>query len=314
MMANAGLPAAYFGKQLKWFDASQRAGLHSGEERCLHISHEIHSLCPLNRFVILQTVSEDCDTLTEKKPELRSMQTILVVDDDLTILSVLECFLQQHEYQTLLACDGAEALELLRRQPVDLILADVAMPGLSGYQLCEQVKGASDPALALIPVILFSARNLASDIRFGKALGADDYLTKPLDLDTLLAVVRGKLCAAERLRDMFTTRETPEPVINLTLGRRQLRLEPEGGQVWLDDRTLPLTDKEMRLLACLARRPGWVVSDVDLVEATHGLKQAGKQEARGKAVRSIVAYLRRKLAGAVCIETVRGRGYMLVVS
>lgn len=244
------------------------------------------------------------------------MKTILIVDDEPVTLAVLECLLQQHGYQALLARDGSEALDLLHRRQIDLILADVAMPGLNGYQLCEQVKGAADPALALTPVVLLSARSLASDIRYGKSLGADDYLTKPLDLVSLLAIIKGKLLAADRLRVTFNAPAAPqpEPVISLTLGRRQLRLEPEFGQAWLDGQELALTRKEMCLLTCLARRPGWVVSDVELVEATHGLQQASKQQARSKAVRSIVAYLRRKLAGVVCIETVRGRGYMLVVS
>lgn len=306
--------AGHFEKWQKQAEAPEICGLFFCGGYHAHTSHEIHPLRTLNLYFFSQTGAKDYGTLTEKYPELNSMKTILVVDDDPTILTVLECLLQQHGYRVLLACDGADALNVLRQQPVGLILADVAMPGLNGYQLCEQVKSADDPALALTPVILFSARSLASDVRFGKALGADDYLTKPLNLDILLAVVQGKLWAAERLRTVFNPLDAPEPVINLTLGQRQLRLEPECGQVWLDDRTLPLTVKEMRLLAYLARRPGWVVSDVELVEVTHGLKQASKQEARGKAVRSIVAYLRRKLAGAVCIETVRGRGYMLVVS
>ncbi|HMR67817.1 MAG TPA: response regulator, partial [Anaerolineae bacterium] len=67
------------------------------------------------------------------------MKTILIVDDEPVTLTVLECLLQQHGYQILLAHDGSEALDLLRRRPIDLILADVAMPGLNGYQLCEQV-------------------------------------------------------------------------------------------------------------------------------------------------------------------------------
>ena len=244
------------------------------------------------------------------------MKTILIVDDESITLSVLECFLQEHGYQAMLARDGSEALDLLRQRPIDLILTDVAMPGMNGYQLCEQVKGADDPALALTPVVLFSARALASDVRYGKALGADDYLTKPLDLVSLLAVVKGKLWGAERLRAAFNAPALPqpEPVISMILGQRQLRLEPEVGQAWLDGQKLTLTLKEMRLLACLARRPGWVVSDVELVEVTHGLKQASKQQARRKAIRSIVAYLRRKLTDVVSIETVRGRGYMLVVN
>jgi DNA-binding response OmpR family regulator len=247
------------------------------------------------------------------------MKRVLIVDDDPDTLEFLRLLLQQHGYEILTARDGCEALELLETQPIDLILTDVAMPQLNGYQLCQRVKKASDPHLVLTPVILMSGRTLASDIRYGKSLGADDYLTKPFDVEDLLAVVKGKLRAAEFLYRTFNQSQLTEPaaVISLTLGDRQLRLDHGQRQAWLDGEELTLTRKEMRLLEYLARRPGWVVSDVELVKATHGLERVSKQQARRKSVRSIVAYLRRKLAdpldGAACIQTVRGRGYMLVV-
>jgi DNA-binding response OmpR family regulator len=247
------------------------------------------------------------------------MKKILVVDDDPATLTMLELILRRQGYHPLPARDGSEAIELLQAHRIDLILADVAMPGLNGYQLCHQVKNSTDPELAMIPFIFVSARALASDIRYGKSLGADDYLTKPFSLEDLLAVIQGKLRAAALLQRTFTQAQLPEPppAIALTIGDRHLRLDHGLRQAWLDGEELALTRKEMRLLEYLARRPGRVVSDVELVKVTHGLERGSKQQARRKAVRSIVAYLRRKLAdpldGAACIRTVRGRGYMLVV-
>lgn len=247
------------------------------------------------------------------------MQQILVVDDEPAALTLLDIALKQKSYQPLLAQDGAEALAILAAQPVDLIISDVAMPRMNGYQLCQAVK--TSPHWALIPFILVSGRCLASDIRYGKSLGADDYLTKPYELADLLAVIEGRLLVAQRLRVSLGQSGLPDPsapVITATLGGRQLRLDHVRPQAWLDETELPLTTKEVRLLAALARRPGWVVSDVELVKATHGLDKGDKQQARRKSVRAIVAYLRRKLAAHVgneaCIKTVRGRGYLLVAN
>jgi DNA-binding response OmpR family regulator len=247
------------------------------------------------------------------------MKRVLIVDDDPDTLEFLRLLLQQHGYEILTARDGCEAVEILETQPVDLILADVAMPRLNGYQLCQLVKNSAEPNLAMIPLVFVSARALASDIRYAKSLGADDYLTKPFNIEDLLAVIKGKLRAAELLHQTFTQSLFDEPAeaTTLTIGNRQLQLDHGQQQAWLDGEKLTLTLKEMRLLEYLARRPGWVVSDVELVKATHGLEQVSKHQARRKSVRSIVAYLRRKLAdpldGAACIQTVRGRGYMLVV-
>ena len=124
------------------------------------------------------------------------MKRILIVDDDLDTIGFLKIFLRQQGYQIFTAQDGHEALELLQTQSVDLILTDVAMPHLNGYELCQRIKNAPDPRLVLTPIILMSGRTLDSDIRYAKSLGADDYLPKPLDVDDLLAVVQGKLLAA----------------------------------------------------------------------------------------------------------------------
>jgi DNA-binding response OmpR family regulator len=153
------------------------------------------------------------------------MKRILVVDDDPDTINFLQLFLQQQGYEILTARDGREALNLLEMQPVNLILSDIAMPHLNGYQLCQRVKNATDPRLVLTPVIMMSGRSLDSDIRYAKSLGADDYLTKPFDLDDVLTAVQSKLLVAERLQHLFE-RETNGPeVVTLVINQQPVRLD-----------------------------------------------------------------------------------------
>lgn len=125
------------------------------------------------------------------QPQLSLTPCILVIDDEPDFLESLCLTLKMAGYQIIAAKDGAEALSVLQEQAVDLILSDISMPCVNGYQfynrLCE------NPHWVTIPFIFLTARTMDSDIYFGKELGVDDYLTKPIRVDNLLAVVRGKL-------------------------------------------------------------------------------------------------------------------------
>ncbi len=123
--------------------------------------------------------------------------TILAVDDERDLLHNIKQVLELEDYAVLTAGDGLEALNILQAQSVDLILADVAMPRLNGYQLYERVRANS--RWALIPFIFLTERGLDSDIHYGKELGVDDYLTKPFEIEDLVAAVRGKLRRAKQL-------------------------------------------------------------------------------------------------------------------
>ena len=116
-----------------------------------------------------------------------AQKRILICDDDPAILRVLQVNLEVEGYQTLLAHHGEEALEIANSQNPDLIILDIMMPRLDGYQTCEQLK-ASD-ATKDIPVVFLSAKAQASDIEKGKAYGVADYLTKPFDPDTLVDTI-----------------------------------------------------------------------------------------------------------------------------
>jgi CheY-like chemotaxis protein len=123
--------------------------------------------------------------------------SILVVDDEPNFLDNIRLALEAEGYRVLSAGNGVEALAVLHSQLVNLILADIAMPDMNGYQLYERVR--ERPQWLTIPFVFLTARKLDSDIRYGKELGVDGYLTKPVRAADLLAVVRGKLRRAQQL-------------------------------------------------------------------------------------------------------------------
>lgn len=234
--------------------------------------------------------------------------SILVVDDEPNLLEAVRQILEEEKYRVLTAEDGAEALTVLRSQPVDLILADIAMPRMNGYQLYERVR--ENPQWAVIPFIFLTARAMDSDVRYGKELGVDDYLTKPFEPENVIAVVRGKLRRARQLAQQAadaTAKSSP-----LAVG--SLRIEPGQYRAWKDGEFIDLSVKEFSLLECLARRASQVVPHRELVRATHDLR-TDRVEA-STLVRPLIRSLRRKLGYPVgdmgCIENVRGVGYRLV--
>jgi DNA-binding response OmpR family regulator len=128
---------------------------------------------------------------------MRRVASILVVDDQPTLLESLGFALKATGYEVLTASDGLEALTVLQSQPVDLIVADIVMPRLNGYQLYECVR--ANPDWLAIPFMFLTGRKLDSDVRYGKELGVDDYLTKPIQPEDLLAAVQSKLRQARQL-------------------------------------------------------------------------------------------------------------------
>ncbi|NTU81022.1 MAG: response regulator transcription factor [Chloroflexales bacterium] len=236
--------------------------------------------------------------------------TILVVDDQADHLSAIEMLLVGFGYRVILCASGTMALQRLEEESIDLILADVAMPQMNGYQLLEAVR--RQPRWATVPFIFVTARALDSDVRYGKALGADDYLTKPIQPEDLLAVVEGKLRRREQLAQATALPAAPPPN-EIRVGR--VRLDPGHHRAWLDDLPLALSVKEFVLLEQLAGQAGVVLPARALVQATHGLVAGDADEAR-ELIRPLVRSLRQKLGasgeGPGLIETVRGLGYRLV--
>lgn len=239
--------------------------------------------------------------------------TILVVDDQPDLLSNLELALGSVGHRVLTASDGFEALDILHSQPVDLILADIAMPRMNGYQLYEQVR--ANPQWLAIPFLFLTARTLDSDIRYGKELGVDDYLTKPIEPEDLLATVQGKLRRAQQLAQSAQQAPgQPSAPAGRALTVGTIRIDPDQHRAWLGGEPMQLSAREFTLLENLARRANMVVSPQELILSTHGLET--DQEEAGTLLRPLIRSLRRKLGYPVgeigCIEVVRGVGYRLI--
>ncbi len=234
--------------------------------------------------------------------------TILIADDCENVLDCVRRVLERDGYQVLTAPDGMEALSLLESHSVDVIVADIAMPRMNGYQLYTRV--IENPEWVAIPFIFLTARALDSDVRYGKELGADDYVTKPFSPDDLLASVRGRL---RRARQLAEADLSPQRDV---LSAGGLTIDLAQHRVWANDERIRLSTREFRLLACLAEQQSRAVPLEELVQATHDL-ETDRTEA-GSLLRPLVRSVRRKLgysAGQMgCIESVRGVGYQLLPS
>ena len=242
----------------------------------------------------------------------KSTPTIMIVDDQPDLLKNLALTIEIAGFNVLTAKDGLQALNLLEEYTINLILADIAMPHMNGYQLYEYVR--ERPEWVIIPFIFLTARALDSDIRYGKKLGVDDYLTKPIEPEDLLAAVQGKLRRAQQLtngRPNSTARSTASSAA-LNVGR--LKIDPAQHRVWMGGERLKLSAREFQLLLTFSEQPYQVISPQVLIQTTHGFK-ANPVEA-GNLLRPLLRSLRRKLGYPVgemgCIENIRGVGYCLI--
>lgn len=239
---------------------------------------------------------------------------ILVVDDVRAVVENLAVTLEAAGHRVLTATDGLQALKLMETEPVDLIVADISMPGMNGYQLLERVR--QNPEWLLIPFVFLTARTLDSDVRYGKELGVDDYLTKPIEPEDLLASVHGRLRRASQLRHLLREPEPPAPEEPRELVSGLLRIMPDQHRVWMHGETVELSAREFVVLSYLAQRQGCVVSLEELILVSHGL-ETNHVEA-GTLLRPLIRSVRRKLGYPVgdmgCIETVRGVGYRLAAA
>jgi two-component system KDP operon response regulator KdpE len=220
---------------------------------------------------------------------------ILVVDDDPTLRRLLSEFLQNDSFEVTTAASGPEALKLAYRAQPNLVVLDVMMPGMDGWETCARLREFAD-----IPIILLTAKSAEADKLRGFRLGVDDYVTKPFSFAELTARIRAVLVrsrAARRERRLYTLSEL---VIDL-----DQRTVERGGQ------PVTLTPTEFRLLESLVQREGQAVSEETLTQEVWG--DYKQPEAGG--VRRYVWLLRQKIepdpANPTRVLTVRGFGYRM---
>jgi two-component system OmpR family response regulator len=213
----------------------------------------------------------------------------LVVEDQPKLASLIQRGLSEEGYSVDVALDGPHALVRATATDYDVIVLDVMLPGLDGFEVCRRLREQTIKA----PVLMLTARDGVDDRVTGLDLGADDYLTKPFSFDELLARLRA-----------LTRRGEIERAPVLEVGA--LRLDPRTRQAWHGDEEVDLSAKEFALLETFMRHPGEVLSRFELLE--HAWDFA--YENRSNVVDVYVRYLRKKL-GMSTIETVRGAGYRL---
>jgi len=221
------------------------------------------------------------------------MKTILVVDDAPNIVELVRMYLEGAGYATLVATDGRSAVELHRKHRPDLVILDVMLPGMDGFEVCRAIRREADT-----PVVMLTARTDDIDAIVGLELGADDYVTKPFNPRALVARVKAIL------RRTDGTVRLGRPVEVGTL-----RIEPRRREVTVGDRAVDLRAREFDLLAALARDPGVVLSREALLEDVWGTDFPGET----RTIDVHVSELRKKLGpDGPTIESVRGVGYRLI--
>jgi len=221
-------------------------------------------------------------------------ETILVVDDEANIIELAKMYLQNEGYIVESARDGREALTKIRSLQPALVVLDLMLPEVDGWEVCRKVRSDSD-----VPIIMLTARSDDVDKIVGLELGADDYLTKPFNPRELVARVKAVLRRYEK------SAASTKPI---HLGR--VTIDPQRREVTVGGQQLDLRTKEFDLLWALAEHRGIVLSRDQLLDLVWGYDYYGET----RTVDVHIAHLRDKLEGSdVVIETVWGVGYKLVV-
>jgi two-component system OmpR family response regulator len=223
---------------------------------------------------------------------------VLVVDDEPNIRELVHVALKFHGCAVSTAATGKDALLKAVATKPDLIVLDVMLPDLDGFEVCRRLRAGGND----VPVIFLTARDTASDTVTGLAIGGDDYVTKPFSVETLVARVRAVLRRASRATDSDSADAATLRVGDLELDESRWTVHRGGTQV-------ELSPTEFRLLAYLMRHHGRVLTREQLLEHVWGWDYAGQSQI----VETYVSYLRRKLdpLGAPLIHTQRGVGYSL---
>jgi two-component system response regulator ResD len=225
--------------------------------------------------------------------------TVLVVDDEPTIVEIVGRYMERAGYETIQASDGPEALRQVELHRPDLIVLDLMLPGIDGIEVLRQLRERPHDQVA---VILLTARGEESDRIVGLRQGADDYVVKPFSPAELVARVDAVL---RRGRDPVEVEERDEPPIE----RGALRIEPSTRRVFLEGEEVSLTQREFDLLAYLAEHPGRVFSRDQLMEAVWRYPFFTDTSTVTVHVRRLRAKLGDEISEPRFIETVWGVGY-----
>jgi DNA-binding response OmpR family regulator len=229
---------------------------------------------------------------------------ILVVEDEATLRSTIAYNLRREGYSVELAADGEQALAEWAKAPADLVLLDLMLPRVDGFEVCRRLRQSSS-----VPIVMLTARTEEIDRVVGLELGADDYVTKPFSMRELIARVKAMLRRRELLRQELH-RGSAGPEEHMLIGG--LRIDPGRRRVLRGESEIALKPKEFDLLVYLARRPGQVFSAEQIIEQVWGYDALGDTRTVRVHVRSLREKIETDPSRPILIETVRGVGYRLV--
>lgn len=216
--------------------------------------------------------------------------TVMVVEDEPNIGALVRTYLKRAGYRALWVRSGEDALAELRRHPIALVILDIGLPGIDGFEVCRRIAGE-------VPVIMLTARDEEPDRVAGLEVGADDYVAKPFSPRELTARVKAVLRRSDPGSGSRVARDVVSlgPIV-LARGAREVRVRGEE---------VELTQREFDLLEYLVRNAGQVVSRDQLLESVWGFLSPGET----RTVEVHIAQLRKKLGDPDLIRTVRGLGY-----
>ena len=223
-----------------------------------------------------------------------SRQSVLVVEDEEDIMAVIRFNLEKDGYEVHQALSGEKALQVIENNLPSLVLLDLMLPGINGLDLCRIFK--QNDRTKAIPVIMLTAKSEDADIVAGLEMGAEDYITKPFSPRVLVA----------RVRTILRRRESGVKDDSSVIQVEGMQIHPGRHEVTMGDNVVDLTPSEFRILHYLARRPGWVYSRDQIIDAIRGHGYV----VTDRAIDVQVVGLRKKLGDyGKFIETVRGIGY-----
>ncbi|MEN8904849.1 MAG: response regulator transcription factor [Clostridiales bacterium] len=225
-------------------------------------------------------------------------KNILVVEDDNSIAELLIDYLEASNFKVDLVTDGVSALDRIKNTKYNLIVLDIMLPGLNGFDILKEVRD-----IKFIPIIVLSARKEEIDKIKGLNLGADDYITKPFNFGELVARVNAHISKYERLKKKFLKKE--DKILTI----RGLEIQKESRRVFVNGKEISMAQKEFDLLYFLAKNPNRVYSKEDLFEIIWGLDSLGDNVTVTVHIGRIREKIELKPSNPQYIETVWGAGY-----
>ncbi len=219
---------------------------------------------------------------------------VLVIEDDANTAALVRLYLEREGYPVLTASNGREGIDVARRKPVGLVVLDVMLPEVDGFDVCRVLRAESD-----VPIIMVTARTAEADTLLALDLGADDYVTKPFRPSELVA----------RVRAILRRRAPEEPSDGDTLRFDELEIDARRHEVRLRGTTVAITRRELQLLLTMARDPGRAFTRLQLLDRAFGVAYEGLERTIDSHVRNLRKKIEDDPESPRYVQTVYGVGY-----